>query len=180
MRKLYKKDGERLLYWETWDDDGKHIMHWGVVGDEGETQAVRSGLFRDAEKTVAEEMARREQEGYAEIDEEDLLTVTVQYWIGSLESAQDIEAHLERRYEIQDLMDNALGWTGLGHCDGGQIGRGTMEVCCLVVDAKIAAPVMMQALKEASQLEGAVIAQEFEDGNVNVLYRHGEDGQSSA
>ena len=59
MIKLYKKDGDRLLYWETWEDGGKHTMHWGVVGDEGETQAVRSGLFRDAGKTVAEEMARQ-------------------------------------------------------------------------------------------------------------------------
>ena len=46
MRKLYKTDGER-------------VMHWGLVGDEGETQALRSGLFRDAGKTVAEEMARQ-------------------------------------------------------------------------------------------------------------------------
>ncbi|MDJ0946528.1 MAG: hypothetical protein QNJ30_24015 [Kiloniellales bacterium] len=178
MRKLYKKDGEDLLYWETWDDDGKHIMHWGTVGDEGETQAVRSGLFRDAEKTVAEEMARREQDGYAEIDEEDLQTVIVEYRIGTWEREEEVEAHLERRYEIQDLMDNALGWTGLGHCDGGSIGSGTMEVCCLVVDAKIAAPVMVQALKKAGQLEGAVIARERDDG-FEALYPS-ENGPTSA
>ena len=165
MRKLYKRDGERLLYWETWDDDGKFIMHWGVVGDEGETQTVRSGLFRDAEKTVAEEMARREQEGYAEISDEDLQTVLIQYRTASWGDLED----LEKRQAIQDLMDNALGWTGLGHCDGGSIGSGTINFCCPVVDAKIAAPVMVQALKEAGQLEGAVIAQELDDG-FEVLY----------
>jgi hypothetical protein len=35
-------------------------------------------------------------------------------------------------------MDEALGWTGLGRCDGGSIGSGTMEVCCFVVDFEIA------------------------------------------
>ena len=36
-------------------------------------------------------------------------------------------------------MDETLGWTGLGHCDGGSIGSDTMEVCCLVVDFDTAA-----------------------------------------
>ena len=171
MRKLYKRDGERLLYWETWDDDGKHIMHWGEAGDEGETQALRSGLFRDAEKSVAEEMARREREGYAEIDEDDLQAVFIQY---RAETWGDLEDP-EKRQAIQDLLDDALGWTGLGHCDGGTIGSETINVCCLVVDAKIAAPVMVQALKEAGQLEGAVIARELDDG-FEVLYPSNFEG----
>ncbi|WP_201778926.1 hypothetical protein [Rhodopirellula islandica] len=35
-------------------------------------------------------------------------------------------------------MNETLGWTGLGHCDGGSIGSGTMETCCIVVDFEIA------------------------------------------
>ncbi len=174
MRKLYKRDGERLLYWETWDDDGKHIMHWGEAGDEGETQALRSGLFRDAEKSVAEEMARREREGYAEIDEEELQAVFIQY---RAEAWGDLEDP-EKRQAMQDLMDDALGWTGLGHCDGGTIGSETINICCLVVDAKLAAPVMVQALKEADQLAGAVIAQELE-GGFEVLYPSDFEGEFS-
>lgn len=173
MRKLYKRDGERLLYWETWDDDGKHIMHWGEAGDEGETQALRSGLFRDAGKSVAEEMARREREGYAEIDEEDLQAVFIQY---RAETWGDLEDP-EKRQAMQDLMDDALGWTGLGHCDGGSIGSGEMEVCCLVVDAEIAAPVIVKALEEAGELEGAVILKELEDDET-VLYP--AEGQGNA
>src|SRR5262249_42675093 len=40
-----------------------------------------------------------------------------------------------------------LGWTGLGNCDGGSIGSGTMEVCCFVVDFKIARRVIEDDLK---------------------------------
>ena len=31
-------------------------------------------------------------------------------------------------------MNEDLGWSGIGHCDGGSNGMGTMEVACLVVD----------------------------------------------
>ena len=165
MIKLYKREGDRLLYWETWEDEGKHVMHWGRVGEEGESQSVRSGLFRDAEKVVAEETARRQQEGYAEIDEEDLEVVLIRYRTETWGSKED----LQRRHGIQDLMDNTLGWTGLGHCDGGSIGSGEMEVCCFVVDAEIAAPVVVKALEEAGELEGAVILKELEDDEM-VLY----------
>jgi hypothetical protein len=44
-------------------------------------------------------------------------------------------------------MNEVLGWTGLGHCDGGSIGSGTMEVCCMVVDVDIATRVIESDLK---------------------------------
>jgi len=44
-------------------------------------------------------------------------------------------------------MDEVLGWTGLGHTDGGSIGSGTMEVGCVVVDFDIAKKVIEQDLK---------------------------------
>ncbi|WP_244951636.1 hypothetical protein [Pseudoalteromonas luteoviolacea] len=44
-------------------------------------------------------------------------------------------------------MNETLGWTGLGHCDGGSIGSGTMEVCNYVVDFKVAKTVIENDLK---------------------------------
>jgi hypothetical protein len=43
-------------------------------------------------------------------------------------------------------MNDILGWTGLGACDGGSIGSGTMEVCCFVVDFEVANRVIREAL----------------------------------
>ena len=54
---------------------------------------------------------------------------------------------VEKRYLLQDRMNETLGWTGLGHCDGGSIGSGTMEVCCYVVDFEIAKNVIENDLK---------------------------------
>ena len=47
---------------------------------------------------------------------------------------------------LQDRMDEKLGWTGLGMCDGGSIGSGTMEVCNFVVDFALAKSVIEQDL----------------------------------
>lgn len=57
-------------------------------------------------------------------------------------------ADLEKRHRLEERMNGTLGWTGLGHCDGGSIGSGTMEVCCLVVDFDIAKRVIEADLKD--------------------------------
>lgn len=54
---------------------------------------------------------------------------------------------VDKRYELQERMDETLGWTGLGHCDGGSIGSGSMEVCCFVVDFEVAKRVIAEDLK---------------------------------
>jgi hypothetical protein len=53
---------------------------------------------------------------------------------------------LDKRHRLQERMDETLGWTGLGHCDGGSIGSGTMEVCNFVVDYEIAKRVIEEDL----------------------------------
>ena len=53
------------------------------------------------------------------------------------------------------MLNEGLGWTGLGCCDGGSIGSGTMEACCYVVDFE--RDVLTKELAETSM----VITQEF-------------------
>lgn len=55
---------------------------------------------------------------------------------------------LKKRHALENKMNGILGWAGLGHCDGGSIGSGTMEVCCFVVDFPIAKRVIEEKLKE--------------------------------
>ncbi len=49
-------------------------------------------------------------------------------------------------------MNDLLGWTGLGHCDGYSVGLGTLELCCLVVDYELAQEVI------AAELAGSEFA----------------------
>jgi hypothetical protein len=50
-------------------------------------------------------------------------------------------ADLDKRHKLEAKLNETLGWTGLGMCDGGSIGSGTMEVC-LVVDFALAKSVI--------------------------------------
>ena len=58
-------------------------------------------------------------------------------------------ADLEKRHRLEDRMNETLGWTGLGMCDGGSIGGGTMEVCCVVVDFDVAKRVIEDDLSNS-------------------------------
>jgi hypothetical protein len=170
MIKLYKETGDGLLYWETWEHEGTHTIHWGVVGETGQTKELRTSLLRNAEKTVQKEMRERQSEGYAEREELDVLLI--QYRLDSWGSSAD----LERRHKIEDLMNECLGWTGLGHCDGGDIGSETINICCLVVDPYTAVAPISAELQRNQLLEGATIAIEREEG-FEVLYPKDFDGE---
>jgi hypothetical protein len=81
----------------------------------------------------------------------------------------------DRRVRVEERMNECLGWSGLGHCDGGDIGSGQMNVFCYVVDAAIAEKVIVNDLKKHALLDGAVIAQRVGD-EVKVLWPHGFAG----
>jgi predicted DNA-binding WGR domain protein len=133
MIKLYRKHCNGLEYWEAWETKGEHTVHWGLAGDRGTSETVRGAFFRSAEKTVAARIVEKRKEGFQEID--DLETLMIEYAIEGMGTTDD----LDKRHRLEERMNETLGWTGLGNCDGGSIGTGTMEVCCFVVDFEIAA-----------------------------------------
>lgn len=135
MLKLYKLIDNQLHYWETWDkDETTAIIHWGIVGQSGQDKEVKSGLFSNFRKSVQKEINEKIKEGYTEFDEDNIAFLEVEYKIDGLGSEQD----LDKRHRLQEHLNELLGWTGLGHVDGGSIGTGSMEVCCIVVDFEIA------------------------------------------
>jgi predicted DNA-binding WGR domain protein len=144
MLKLYKLIDNQLHYWETWDKDEKTaIVHWGIVGQRGEDKEIKSGLFSNFRKTVQKEIDEKLKEGYAEFNEENHSFLEIEYKIEGFGTEQD----LDKRHRLEEKMDEVLGWTGLGHTDGGSSGSGTMEVVCVVVDFDIAKKVIEEKLK---------------------------------
>ncbi len=145
MLKLYKQIDKQLHYWETWDKDEKTaIVHWGVVGQRGQDKEISGGLFSNFRKTVQKEIDEKLTEGYAEFDEDKVSFLEIEFKIDGFGTEQD----LDKRHRLEEKMDEVLGWTGLGHTDGGSIGSGTMEVGCLVVDFEIAKNIIEEKLKD--------------------------------
>ncbi len=161
MIKLYKSEGNTLHYWEAWDKDNEITVHWGVVGDEGTMREISLSPGDDASSIIKAEAAPRRAEGYREIEDDKLQRVVIQYTIVEMGTTAD----LDKRYEVEGLMNERLGWTGLGHCDGGDIGSGTMNIFCFVVDPDKALQVIAEELKTKHLLEGAkiILASEDED-----------------
>ena len=145
MLKLYKRVDNEILYWETWDKDEKTgVIHWGVVGQRGEDKEIKSGLFSNFRKEIQKEVDKKIAEGYVEINDSDLFTLLIEFNVDGHGTTADVD----KRHKLEDKMKEVLGWTGLGDCDGGSIGSGTMEVCCFVVDFDIAKQVIETKLKD--------------------------------
>jgi len=145
MLKLYKLIDDQLHYWETWKKDKKTaIVHWGLVGQRGQDKEVKIGTHSSIRKAVQGEIDEKLNEGYAEIDVDEMVFLEIEYIIDGFGTEQD----LDKRHRLEERLNELLGWTGLGEVDGGSIGSGTMETCCIVVDFEIAKNVIENDLKD--------------------------------
>lgn len=134
MLKLYKRIGDILHYHEAWVAGRKIIEHWGVAGERGESAEHQFPKKADPETAVAEVLGSAVAQGYVPIDEIGESTLLIEYAVEGFGTPAD----LKKRHALEDRMNEALGWTGLGNCDGGSVGSGTMEVCCFVADFELA------------------------------------------
>ena len=140
--KLYKRHDGRLLYREAWLDGENVVEHAGVYGERGLTsERAAAGPVRQREVMDAI-AADAKSEGFKAIPEGRLVGLLVSKDISGMGTKDD----LRRRHALEDFLNEVTGWHGLGHCDGGSIGSGSMEAFCLVVEYKIAAEVIAREL----------------------------------
>jgi len=141
--KLYRTSSGGMEYWETWEESpGQHRVHWGELGTVGESKVVKSTFLRKAEGPIQKEIDERVSQGFGQFSPENHAVLMIEYQIDGMGSDDD----LTKRHQLEDRMNETLGWTGLGACDGGSIGSGTMEVCNFVVDFDVAKKVIEEDL----------------------------------
>jgi len=139
MLKLYRTVDNKIHYWEVWDNDGTTAtIHWGVVGERGDDKKV-SNILATIQKKINEKIA----DGYHELDEDKIRFLEIEFAVDGFGTPND----LKKRDRLEARLNELLGWTGLGHVDGGSIGSGTMELGCVVVDFEIAKKVIEKNLK---------------------------------
>jgi predicted DNA-binding WGR domain protein len=161
MIKLYKcVDGGRL-YWEAWDAGDRSVtVHWGSVGDVGRTKRVHIPVNQSADDVILRESQSPRSSGYGEIDMDEQSQMVVQLRTGD---AWGDSSDLEKCHRVEGILNECLGWTGNGNCDGSDIGSGTINSYSSVVDPYLAKAAIVQALRENRLLDGAVIAVQRED-----------------
>lgn len=171
MVKLYKFiENNKALYWEAWEADGEVVLHSGDLGERGESQSVPLKRDESSEKLIEREANKYRADGYRELQEGEEYTVIVQYRVEGWGTPED----LAKRHTIEDLFNEVLGWTGNGNCDGGDIGSGTLNIFCPVVNPYLASQAMVEELRKNGFLEGAVIAIDRDD-SFEVLYPENHD-----
>jgi hypothetical protein len=143
MLKLYRLSEFKKEYWETWEDrDTTHTVHWGELGTKGESKTLQSTRSNPATGVIQKEIDALIAAGFSTIDPDNHAILMIEYAVDGFGTPAD----LEKRHRLEDRMNETLGWTGLGACDGGSIGSGTMEVCCYVVDFELAKCVVVKDL----------------------------------
>jgi hypothetical protein len=134
MIKLYKRnpDGTQA-YHEAWVTEQGVLEHWGVIGEVGEHQQHSFATGLDEAGNLASVLRKARENGFEELPDSALQTLVIEY-----EEALDDPQQAERRQALAGDLDEFLGWTGLGCCEGSDDGAGTLEVFCRVVDFDIA------------------------------------------
>jgi hypothetical protein len=116
MLKLYKKTDGIFRYWEACEDARQITIHWGIVADEGENRTVELAPGENADSRIKRESEQPRNEGYRKIPPSKHTRLVIQYPIQGIGTNDG----LDKRIAIEDLMNERLGWTGLGYCDGGR------------------------------------------------------------
>jgi hypothetical protein len=172
LLKLYKRDKDKISYWEAWDEEAELTIHFGDVGDVGETTTVSLAEFEPPDSAIEEHAKDARDAGFSEIDHEDLFELVVQYPLAAAAGPDDIE----KAYRVEELLNECLGWTGNGHCEGNDIGPGSLNVYCFVVDPKLALKPVVDELSQADLVADAVIAYHDKDESFVVLWPEGYSG----
>lgn len=150
MVKMYKHIDNRIDYFEVWlNDDVSLTIHQGTLGDTGETEDIIYDEEGDlpVEVAMAEIVAVQEGKGYSQLD--NLTEVVVQYQLNS--KVKGIEENIEA------LLNECLGWTGNGHCEGVDVASDTINFFCYVVEKQIATRTILETLIEESYFDGVKI-----------------------
>ena len=141
--KLYKQIDSTIHFWETWDiDERKGAICKGIVGKRGEYREVSSNFFTSSRKKIQREIDHYYKDGYQEVDLNDHSILVIEFLVDGMGTKED----RQKSTRLQDKMNDLLRWTGLGHCSGGTIAGGIMEVVCFVIDFETAKVVIEQSL----------------------------------
>lgn len=145
IRKLYRFNIEKkcLFYDEAWISGDQVIEHVGQVGQLGKTVVHSLNPSLSLEANLQAVLLPATKGGFSEIPMMDLSPLTIEYRPDELS-----DGLLAKRHELEQRMNQLLGWLGLGFCDGGSIGAHSMEVFCRVVDFDIARDSIVRDLSD--------------------------------
>ena len=163
LLKLYKREGETMLYWEAWDENDDILVHFGELGQMGETTTLPLAEFEPPETAIVRHADEARAAGFEEIELDEMYEMIIQY-------TSDRDRDPEFMTKVEDVLNDTLGWTGLGHCDSSDAAEGAINFFCYVVDPRLSVEPLANALREQELLDNAIIAFQDRDESFYVLW----------
>jgi hypothetical protein len=174
--KLYKRLGHQILYWQAWECERKLYIHQGIIGKECDGEhVVKLGARETAMRAIKRERRQPESKGFHEIPVDEHIMIVIQYGVKGWGSARD----LAKRDKVERIVSRLLALTGNGHCDGGDIGSGTINAFFMVIDPEAACQSITDTLAPKRLLSGALIAVQCDEDEFEVLWPEGYEGEFS-
>lgn len=132
--RVYKRDDEGVLHFrEAWFDEdySQFVMNYGVVGHQSKTEETDVDDAAAAENLLAAFAVQCEEDGYAEIPDEEQFWVVAQYALKTREGT-DRDRYLEEK--AKDALISHLAWRGLGVVDRSEFSDFKLNIYCLCPD----------------------------------------------
>ena len=132
--KLVQTDVNVINYWEIWQTGRTLTTHWGIVGQRGQSEEEVVSSSGQAQSKLSRLVNEKSKGDFRELTEDDLSDLTLQFSTTSFGTQGD----LELRHRLEEQIDQELGWTGNGYCEGGDIGENEMSIYCRVLNGVVA------------------------------------------
>lgn len=146
MIRLYKRDENDMIaaYHEAWIEpqNRRIVEHWGYLGDSGDTATHRIHILGSLERQFESVLEPARALGFAELPESAFASLVIAYDVRGM----DPDEARDKQDDIEEALNEKLGWTGLGYCDNGRLSAETLEICCRVVNVDLAQKVISESL----------------------------------
>jgi len=144
MIKLYKRTEEGLFYHEAWITGMQIIEHKGKVGTTGEAFSFDYTKGQPDELSLERTLKAARKEGFMEIPPEAHHEVSLRWNFES--TPTDLKKINE---ELEEILNEILGWQGLGEVQNITANNRQSEVRCLVVDLEVTVNRFSEVLLES-------------------------------
>jgi hypothetical protein len=143
--RLYREAGEGVEYWESWvNDDGTAVVHYGRLGERGQVEEFSDpDAFADY---LGPRVRELHAEGFRNVPEDEHATVMLQWPRSAV--PDDVDGTEELWDRVEELVNEELGWTGLGRCTGIDLSS-ELTAMAEAVDARLAVKVLASALVQS-------------------------------
>ncbi|MFM9402786.1 hypothetical protein ACKLNQ_12750 [Myroides odoratimimus] len=147
MVKYYKKDLlGNIVYKESWVEVDQQycIIHWGKYGYQGKTKQMFLSEYASEQEYFKIFANECEEEGYSLIPTEEMYQVVIQFPLAST-FGNKRDKWLQEK--VEEYLNEYLGWRGVGHVDGFDIGGFKLNIFCKVVEPTKAVSCIKTCLK---------------------------------